>query len=554
MNKFLFELLKLLFRARLRQMRRAIMTVRGALMTVFGLCMFMIGFLPALIQFAMWRLKAEPGEAPPFIAVIPEGGMHTIVALGIMSFTILMLLIASRKSSIVFELCEIDLLFPAPFTNRELITYRLTKTCVPILITALFVSLFALIAQLNLVAFFIGTVLALVFVFIGPPVCAVVTRIPGMRIVIRALGVAMVIPVILAASHALNTVSLVDAQSIAKLVLEFKSYPSIAVVMFPFEIFGRTIVATTIFPDLIIWGGLAFLIDAALFWFVVNYHGRHIEESFAMSEKIHSTRQCIRQGGSIFAVKAPKGRIKPIPELPRFAGAGPIVWRQIIALHRTSSVLVKLIGLQIVPIGIMIYVLGDTPDEAIYAILPMVAIFMSFFLPPMVRFDFRSDLAKMDYLKTLPVHSSMIALGQILVPALLISALQCPLICATAILSGELWLLAIAFFLIPVVNFIIIAIDNAVFLVYPTAQIAASPGDFRFMARMYLTMIIKLVVLGACLAPACLAAFLVHWLTGGNMPLTFLAAWLVVTPVAIGAVPVVAITFNRFDPSTDTPV
>jgi hypothetical protein len=112
--------------------------------------------------------------------------------------------------------------------------------------------------------------------------------------------------------------------------------------------------------------------------------------------------------------------------------------------------------------------------------------------------------------------------------------------------------LTCAAYVVPI-NFLLFALDNLLFLLFPTRLMAAMPGDFQALGRNVLFMVAKatgLVMVG-------LAAFLVGWLmytvSGNNWVIGVSAAWPVVVVCAAALVPLVAWAFVLFDVGRDTP-
>ena len=127
------------------------------------------------------------------------------------------------------------------------------------------------------------------------------------------------------------------------------------------------------------------------------------------------------------------------------------------------------------------------------------------------------------------------------------------LIGAAAGTVGPFFVLPVALVVLPAFNVLLFAIENFLFLLFPTRMMPTNPGDFQFMARMYLMFLMKAGAYLLCAGVAAVPAALAYWLSGGSWAITLLSLWLVVVLEAAVTIPCVAWAFRRFDPSTDTP-
>ena len=184
---------------------------------------------------------------------------------------------------------------------------------------------------------------------------------------------------------------------------------------------------------------------------------------------------------------------------------------------------------------------------------------LSFFLTNVVPFDFRGDLDRLAVLKTLPIPTWRLALGQVLTPVLLVTALQWLVLLMVA-LSGKLdggWggreaLMACAVFS-PVCNLLLFGLENLLFLLFPTRLASrGGPADLQAVGRNMLFYLAKLFSLMLAGGLAAVVGLLVGVLTGRVLA-GFAAAWLTIALTAAAVVPLVAVAFDHFDVGRDTP-
>lgn len=324
-------------------------------------------------------------------------------------------------------------------------------------------------------------------------------------------------------------------------------------VLMPFDVFSRTITATRLFPDLIIWGTAALGIDLGLAVLILRLDADYFESSMEVSQKMYEKLQRLRRHGTI-----PISTFRPrtnwsLPDFPALSGAGPLAWRQLLsALRSMSKPFLIVLVLLLVGIGIGIV---EVPDDApVWIVLGAVAGMLTFFFfPMMLGFDFRADLDNMELLKVLPMPGWVVAAGQLGAPVLVASLVHILIFGVAACALGKPLLLPAIVLFALTVNVAVFSIENLLFLVYPTRLFQAHPGDFQALARMYLTFLVRFAVLGTAFGLGAGMGAITYWLTGGSWLAAGFTMWLVTALEATALVPCVAWAFRRFDPSTDVP-
>jgi hypothetical protein len=186
--------------------------------------------------------------------------------------------------------------------------------------------------------------------------------------------------------------------------------------------------------------------------------------------------------------------------------------------------------------------------------LAAILAWLTVFLTSLVPFDFRGDVDRIAVLKTLPVPAWRLAVGELLTPVLLLTLIQWIILAAVLPFAPDdrLWLLWLAAYALPF-NFLQFAIDNLLFLLFPTRVMVTTPGDFQGIGRNALFLLAKLfalfVVVGMCATVGAVA-----WLLSQQSVVTGLAAaWPVLALSAAALVPLVALAFRAFDVGRDTP-
>jgi hypothetical protein len=190
-------------------------------------------------------------------------------------------------------------------------------------------------------------------------------------------------------------------------------------------------------------------------------------------------------------------------------------------------------------------------------VLGPFAIWLTLFLTTMLPFDFRGDIDRLALLKTLPISVWRLTIGQLLAPVLLMTGVQLVGLAVVALAappSAELVpVCLVCAFYVPPLNFLLFALDNLLFLLFPTRLMAATPGDFQALGRNVLFMVAKTLVLLGVTVVALIVGFVVYFLANQSWLAAVLAAWPVVALSAAALVPLVAWAFVIFDVGRDTP-
>src|SRR5262249_8752364 len=128
----------------------------------------------------------------------------------------------------------------------------------------------------------------------------------------------------------------VQARGFAGLLAPLRQTPAFRVLLAPFEVFTRVLFAERWFPELVGWGVGALAIDAALVAIVLKLDANYLESAATISQKVYERMRRAKLGGGVAMPVGPRaGRLR-LPQLPWLAGAGPVAWRQLLIVLRTS--------------------------------------------------------------------------------------------------------------------------------------------------------------------------------------------------------------------------
>jgi hypothetical protein len=336
MDPALRTLLKLRWRGLRRRMLRNLKTRNGAVLTVVGGLMLLGWIVPNVMMAGAARGHVDPAT------------VRAIIPLGLLAFCLLSVLQFGGKTGVHFTGAEIDFLFSGPFTRRELLVYKLLPGAAGALFTALIFSAVFLIYVTSWIAAFVGFWLTMIFVQLFSTAAVLIGQTVAERAYTRFRRVLLLVGFGLVGLGVWWGFSNIDEGGLLPVVRQFHDSWAGMLLLAPFDVFGRTITAQTVLPELVCWGSIALVMNLALLALVLRLDVNYMESSIAVNQKIYRRlRQMRRSGGMVWAGKTTAG--VRLPRLPWLAGAGPIARRQLISAVRSAPGVVVFLLLMLVP-------------------------------------------------------------------------------------------------------------------------------------------------------------------------------------------------------------
>ena len=533
----LYKLLSLRMRGMRRRMLRGIKTPKGAVFFGLGVLMFAIWLGPSVVFAFRENQGADPSQ------------LEATMPLIIVGMCLLTLISSAGERAIYFSPGEVEFLFPGPFGRRELLGYKVLGLLIGVLFSSIIFSVLFLRFASSWIAAFAGVFLSLAFVQLFSMSLLLIGQMMAERAYTRLrMAVLGVFGIVLAAALG-PAIAMRGMGKFGEAVVKSQESPWLQYAFLPLRPFAKTAAAAHLFPDLALWAGVALAVNGALFVFILWLDAEYRETAIGVSQRLYARLQRAQRSGMAPTTSMSKGRV---PQLPWWGGAGPIAWRQLTNALRNARSMMMILLLVALAIGIPTVARGES-EAKVWPMTLAMAIWLTLFLSMMIRFDFRSDIEQMDWLKMLPLKPWALVIGQISVPVLICSALQVALVAVTVRIAGrpELLLMTVAF--APPFNILLFGVENALFLLAPTKVVAFSPGDFQVFGRQLLFLLIKtvLVLIAACVAFG--GGTVVYWLSGSSMVPAIVFGWALMTAQALAMIPTAAWAYRRFDVSLDTP-
>ena len=536
------KLLWMRLRANLRQRAAEMASLRGALSLLT-----IAVFVGAMVYWSdgMFASSAQQvlGDHPDRVSSLLSWGVLLAIVTTVMS---------GSGPPIYYNHAEVNLLWSAPISRSWLVYYKLCGYTVGAAMTAL---LLALLLSGNfttgIVRFF---TLLLTMVFVQIASTALRMFFAFVRQATRNQFSSLLSPNITLYKYwllglvlVLILVTVLFADQGQNFATRFAQLPVVTLLLSPFSIVADLMMHSNSGRDLAIncsyvlgmigvMTGLIVVLDKRL--------DQYMLEASSQANQIWS--KALRSGNlmSRQTVVAISGRPPR-----RLMGVGPMLWsRWLYAMRSSGHTMFYLL----VAAGISGGVVGTALSEVSNVYLASAAFFVSlYFLPRALVFDFRSTPELMETLRGLPVSASVICLSQVLVPVTWKTVIELSAVTALAISSSRItamfWLAALCF--LPVVNFLIVTLDNIFFLLRPTRLLPVGRMDFDFLGRTLLEFLVKSIALSIVVGTGLVVALWILRQWGGGPWGFAVSLYGVMILCCIGALFILSSIFNRVDVS-----
>jgi hypothetical protein len=547
MHPALFKLFWLRNKAAFRRTIRGARTLRGAVLLLVGLGV--LALYPGMTLFTLFMMRRP--EAAPVTAHF-AGAAEPYLPLILLGLC-LMHLLRSPSTPFLFSPPEVEFLFPGPFHRRELLLFKLMGAGQGLVLFSLFFASSPMLLYLKTwLGAFVGVALAMAMVRMVGIATALLGQIVAAAAYTKARKAILMVLMVLLATGLPQAFVRARALSAAGLAQSFRlTWPG-RVLLAPFEVFSHVIFAERWFPDLVGWGAVGAAIDLGLLILILRLDADYLERAAAISQWIYELQQRARRSGGFAAAPIGRGTRYRLPQLPWLGGAGPIAWRQLLSIVRTSSSLIIYGFIAIVML--LLWSAYQSRRFGLTAHLPWAGIGVLAYASlglTMAPWAFCGDLDHLDFLKTLPVRPLALAVGELAGGVLVLVAFQLlvlAVLAAAAPAHAPLPLAAAAF--AAPVDTLLLATNNLIFLIYPVRLTSSTGPDFARLGRAILAFLMRVFILVPGLGiPAGLGG--IAYLLTNSWTAFGLTAWLILVGELLPAVLLVAWAFRRFDPSTD---
>jgi hypothetical protein len=525
-----------------RRTGRRMRTFRGFVSTSIGILFFL--FVVGTQLMAVMTVRGEPRLHEPVL----QG-----FSLMLLLFLIPALVAADAP---FFWPQEAQFLFPAPLRPRELLLYNLVSRGWVQLFSGLWLGLVGMRMAVRPAAAIPAVVLAVLFLFVAAQLAGLLKVAIGDRL---PLASRVVRPALWLGAGLLTWVFYqnVRAEGFGPAVGVLFQSPGMRAAMLPVRPFAEVFAAETTGAALA-WSAASLAIVLALAGAVlamdVDFRERSLVSSARRFERIRRMR---RGRGGLASAAAPVNRRLPVPAF-RFLGAGaPLARRQAYELGRGLRVLGTLAfmaGMAFVYVIVIPRWMNPDQAGALGTSLVVLAVIFPLLATGGFSVDFRRDVERIAYLRSLPLRPAAVAVGEVFVSAATVSIANL-LLLAGAVWMADGWVeprMAVLAAAVAVpVAWLAVTLENWLFLLFPTRVQADGNEQSAFVGKQLIKMFFKTLVLGAVAVAAGLAALGGGWLADAAGAAA--AAAIVVGLACWGATLLLARAYQGFDLTMDAP-
>ncbi|MGZ4961534.1 MAG: putative ABC exporter domain-containing protein [Limisphaerales bacterium] len=456
--------------------------------------------------------------------------LHTGVTVVLFVLFLLAWLFPRERAALVFTEAEIAFLFPAPIGRRTLINFKLLRTQLVILISAIMFTIFgrAWGGSNPFIRVFGWWIVLATMGLHSLGSSFFVTRLTerGLTTWKRRITVLVIIGVgvtsiayytWLTAPGFPKMTDNVNIDELQQYFLKLFNAGALYWLLLPFRVLLAPFFATN-WHDFAVAIVPAILLFAAHYWWVMSANVAFEEASIELSRKTAEKIANMR-AGKWGAQKPKKAKRSPFQLGTEGSPFIAILWKNLISSGQIFSRRFWFIILWITFITVMMTRGHFAWGIAIATFSGMFAVMSLFFGPQIIRLDLRQDLPMIDVLKTFPMRGWQIVLGEVLAPALLLAAFQLVLIAIFLVGSPsqigaqplpfgmKLSACVAAAVVLPFLDLIAILLQNTSVLLLPAwfQFDKTTPRGIETMGQQLILIFGQVLTLSLCLAPAGLA-------------------------------------------------
>ncbi len=533
------RLIVLKLRGRVRLALRRLRTPKGFIFGVVGALLFAlwIGALVLRLSVGDGVLRRAHG--------LDSADMAALAQLAVAAYGLFAVTANLSWRGLYLPRAELERLFSAPVTRRELVRYRLLGMAVPSLFVAALVGVMAAARVPTPLAGFCGGVLtvgiatvlgqgaALAAAHEGGRVGRALARMPGgVPRLVGALGLAAVLLLLLfgedlvpqrgfvverggqryevdlegvlqgGSDGAVQRLSAEGAGALGR-IASVARHPIARVITAPAYPLARAIVAPSLSAALP-YLALSVLLLVLAFELVVRLPVDYREASLSTSRDIERRLARLRRGqvgpagGDPSALRGWR--------VPFVFGTGPfgaVMWLKLATLlrqGRSALAIATLTAALGVVVGVMLL-----PDPGIGT--GATALLGVTYLASGLRFDFRAELDRLTILRAWPLAPWQLFLAVILPVTLFVTLFVGLVLTVRGFVLGVVGRdLLVALAATPLVAYLWIALDNAVFLLFPVRFVPGQGGALQHSGRALVMVLLRLIVLALTVGAAALGA------------------------------------------------
>lgn len=440
------------------------------------------------------------------------------------------------RPALPFSRAEVQHLFTAPISRRDLVRYRVLRSQMGALLGSAIITLVfrpASAAEGGIAFFGLLLLMATSSLHLTGVSLSRASRGAGAWVPRAAAAAAVAVVVGTVAMHWTEVTSAIARSAgrapFADAAVEVDRLTSsgiAGVVLWPFRTLARLPLASSPSEFFAVLPWVLALLLLNYIW-VLRTNAPFEEASAELSEKLEELR---RRGPR--ALRQPRvSKSTPFKLAPHGRPETAIVWKNLISMGRVLSWTTLL---RLAPLVVFLAVIFSRDHSARAGFLTFACLLIAFMAlvvgPQLLRGDLRQDLTALDVLKTWPIRGAALVRGEILAPALVLTAVIALALITAAVLApattinGDdapnlgMWLLA-ALAVAPGLVLSQLLVQNGLAVAFPAwVHLGNRHGGFDAVGHQILIMIVVVLALAAAVIPAAavaaIGAGIVYLITG----------------------------------------
>ena len=261
--------------------------------------------------------------------------LREVIPVVMLLLVVLTIVTSLGEAALYFSPSDVDFLFPAPFSRRQILLYKILGNVTSAFYVALIAPMSLAIYVRSWPAAIVGCYLAWLMLS-SLTIC---TQLAAQSVTERAFTRARKLllgGVILAVAVALSQAAArgLDESWLETLLRARRSVPA-EILLAPFVVFARIITAERFFPDALGWTALGTALVAGIYALAIRLDANYLETAVRVSRKIQSEVRAVSEG--ILAARSGRVQSSRLPQPPWLGGVGPLAWRQVSKLSAVAA-------------------------------------------------------------------------------------------------------------------------------------------------------------------------------------------------------------------------
>lgn len=509
-------LARLKFRGSLRKTRKRLKTFSGIVFLLLG------GGLGAFWLFSIYMSGELKNESDYFagMSIDLRAMMQAVMAF----FTVVSLSSAANVRGLYLPKNEIETLFAAPVSRRDLVRYRMQNDAWRTMLGGLIFGVIMMRRAPVGLHGLLGTLLALLtLVVVRQAVSLLLADVTGrfghlfkprvakLVAIVGGVGIWIFVMTLVMGDDFL--VDFLGIEKSSEAVGAVLGHPIVQTLLMPFYPQAAMITAET--PQaFLLWSTVCLAIYVGLFEFTARLPIDFRETSLETSATIAKKLDRVKRGGVFSAGTVDQSVAnKRVPWFFGRGAFGAVAWVKATEIMRKGQrglfASLFVVGM----VTVVISMITREQPELASALAPLIiAVLAVLYLSGGMRVDFRGELDRMEHIKSWPLAPSRLFTAILLPQVVTISGLVALAILGRAALL-DLWhpAIAAALIVLPFAAFAWMAVDNLVFLFKPVRFVPGQEGTLHHTGRALVLFFLRMVIFSVLMAVIAAISFVAVW-------------------------------------------